>query len=131
MIALDSSALVAILLSEPDGDLYAQALDRADKAIITAPSAFEFLLVAHRKKGDDGVRQAQRILASDKIAIAAWDEKLLPAALSAVRRFGKGTHKAQLNFGDCLVYAFATAGGLPLLYKSDNFAQTDVVSALA
>lgn len=130
MIALDTSALTAIMLSEPDSDLYAEALDRADKALIAAPAAFEFLLVAHRKKGGEGGRQAQRILASDKIAAAAWDEKLLPVALMALQRFGKGSHKAQLNFGDCLVYAFAKARGLPLLYKGDDFAHTDIVSAL-
>jgi ribonuclease VapC len=128
VIALDSSALIAILLHEPEADMLVDAIERADRLLIGAPTLLECRIVAAVKSprlpGDlreliDGIRP-------ETIDFTA---RHLEAATDAFERFGKGRHSAALNFGDCMAYAVARVAGCPLLYKGQDFAWTDIRSA--
>jgi ribonuclease VapC len=129
VIVVDTSALVAIHFGEDDADVYATAIVRAERAIIGAATAFEFLLVTARKQGAGVTAEAEQLLRRQEFDIEAWTPDLVPVALDALRRFGG--RPARLNFGDCLAYALAMARGLPLLYKGVDFSHTDVTNALS
>ena len=125
MIALDSSALIAILLHEPEADMLVDAIERADRLLIGAPTLLECRIVAAGKSprlpGD--VRELIDGIRPETIDFTA---RHLEAATDAFERFGKGRHSAALNFGDCMAYAVARVAGCPLLYKGQDFARTDI-----
>lgn len=129
MIAIDTSALAAIYFGENDAERYAAAIAGAGAALLSSATAFEFLLVVARKQGADMTGDAELLLRRPEFEIRAWAPDLVPIALQALRSFGG--RPARLNYGDCLAYAFAKSSNLPLLYKGDDFTQTDIVSALA
>lgn len=131
MIAVDTSALIAIFLCEADEDLVSDIIFAAQTAIVAAPIAFEFLMVAGKKRPGDGPAEAPLLLADLGLRIDAWTYDHAVIAHDAFQRFGKGRHPAKLNFGDCMSYALAKSLGCPLLYTGDDFAQTDIVSAFA
>jgi ribonuclease VapC len=131
VIAVDTSALAAIALAEPEADAFQDILVQAGRALISAPNAFELHLALTAKRGDIGRRRAHDLLHSDLVQIVDWTQDHLALAAEALQRFGKGEqHPARLNFGDCMAYATARLAGLPLLYKGNDFAQTDIRSAL-
>ena len=129
MIAVDSSALVAIAQREDDHRLYLQALQVTDSAFLAPTNYLE-----------TGVLLVQRRIVGDQTELATWLKDhgvevadhldLHPVALDAYLRFGKGFHAARLNLADCFAYALAKTLDAPLLYKGDDFARTDVRSAL-
>lgn len=134
MIVVDSSAILAIYLGEPDAAaIAARALDD-DEALVSAATLLECsIAIRARKISTD--REAEEWL--DNLAtelqlrVIAVDEVQSRIARAAHMRFGKGTgHPAQLNFGDCFAYALAKAMDVPLLYKGGDFARTDIASAL-
>lgn len=134
MIVVDSSAILAIYLGEPDAAaIAARALDD-DEALVSAATLLECsIAIRARKISTD--REAEEWL--DNLAtelqlrVIAVDELQSRIARAAHMRFGKGTgHPAQLNFGDCFAYALAKAMDVPLLYKGGDFARTDIASAL-
>lgn len=129
MIVVDTSALIAILFNEPDADTLARALILSDRAVIGAPTAFEFRLVVARKKGVGMLGRADALLAAPTVRIVAWQPAFVALADDALARFGG--RPAKLNYGDCMAYALARSLDAPLLYKGDDFAQTDIRSALA
>ena len=86
----------------------------------------KLLVVIQTRLGDAGVDGAKQFLALQQIRTIALDEALADSAADAYRRFGKGRHSAGLNFGDCFSYALATREQIPLLFKGDDFAKTDV-----
>ena len=128
MIVVDTSALIAIFLREHDADRYADMIGRADRAIVGAATAFEFLLVCRRKRDVSAIAFAQRFLATSDFAIASLTPEHVSIAGEALARYGG--RPAQLNYGDCMTYAVAKRLDLPLLYKGDDFAHTDIRSAL-
>lgn len=127
MIALDTSALVAIALLEPE----AEAFDRlvsSRATLIGAPTLVEAHLVLSSKGGTvDIVSVFSR---RDTVRIVAFDEQLYRIASQAFDLFGRGRHAAKLNYGDCLSYAVAKHHGIPLLFKGDDFIHTDVEPAI-
>lgn len=127
MIAVDTSALVAIVLGEPDAESLLSVLQRED-AIASAATLVEAEIVVTARQGPDAARDLQ-LLIDSSIDIIAFDTAHARAAVSAWSRFGKGRHSASLNFGDCLAYAVASVGGVPLLFKGDDFTRTDVQAA--
>lgn len=127
MIAADTSALVAVVLGEPDAERYLDALERTSVAI-SSVSIVEAAIVTEARQGPDARRDLELLIDGAVDEIVSVDRQQAVAAVDAWRRFGRGRHPAQLNFGDCFAYAAAQLGGLPLLFKGDDFSQTDVAS---
>ncbi len=130
MIVVDTSALIAILFQEPDGDIYDDALFDAREARIGAPTLFEYLLVVENKRGSVVRARARRLVEEHGIAVSPWDAEHVRLAEDAFVQFGKGRHSAKLNFGDCMSYALAKSLNAPLLYKGTEFGLTDIASAV-
>ena len=128
MIAADTSAVMAILLDEDDGPSFHSAIRKDGEVLVSTATAVELLTVAMGKS--DAVYQAAvEFLARPFIRLVPPDEDQLWAAADACRRYGKGRHPAQLNFGDTFAYALASTRGVPLLFKGDDFALTDLTPA--
>lgn len=128
MIAVDTSALVAVVLGEPDAEAMLRIL-RGGQAALSAANLLEAAIVVEARQGLDAGRDLRALVAGAIDEVVAVDEAASLAAVAAWRRFGKGRHPAGLNFGDCFAYTLATTRDVPLLYKGDDFAQTDVRAA--
>lgn len=129
MIIVDSSALIAIALFEPDRRAYQDALAATDAAYISAINYVETGTILVRRKLIATASRFDLWLATFRVELRE-DVALGDPALDAYARYGKGHHPARLNLGDCFAYALAKQLDLPLLYKGDDFAQTDIRSAL-
>ncbi len=125
----DTSALIAILTGESDAQTFASALESNPPILIATGTAVELLIVAIGK-GESIYRDAIALLDDDAIEIVEFDENLILAAGEAHMRYGKGRHPAGLNFGDTFAYALASVRNLPLLFKGNDFARTDVTPAV-
>ena len=131
MIVVDTSAIVAMAFGEPERGAFAQVIQQADKALISTVSVLEARMVVHGRRGQRAVVLVDDLLRLPVFELVALGVAEMDAAYSALVAFGKGSgHPAALNFGDVFSYALAKVRGLPLLYKGDDFSQTDVVSAL-
>ncbi len=128
-MVLDTSAIVAILEDEPERPSFVRALARAADPLISAATVFESSIVMHGRAGARAVERLDELLLSAGVRCVALDVTHVHAARDAWLRYGKGRSPAGLNFGDCLSYALAITTRRPLLYKGDDFAQTDVVAA--
>lgn len=127
MIAIDTSALLAILLREPTADRCKAQLETGDKVLISAGTLAEALLVAHRR----GLGAAMdHLLTGLDLEIIAVDEAEARRVAQAHARWGRGRHAAKLNFGDCFAYAVARRYGCPLLFVGADFMLTDVEPAI-
>jgi ribonuclease VapC len=134
MIYVDASAIVAMILGEPDAAALAGALDGGDSAITSALAIYEASLAIARVNAIPAAAAKDAIhlaLSRMSIAVAAIDESQGDIAVSAFDRFGKGRHPAALNMGDCFAYACAVAHSARILFKGQDFSQTDLRSALA
>lgn len=127
MIAVDTSAIMAILLGEPEGDACIDALEREDDIVISAGSLAETLIVAGRRNIGE---EAAQLLDGLGLEVAPVTEASARQVAEAYRHWGKGVHPAGLNFGDCFAYIVAKERACPLLYVGDDFSQTDLASAL-
>lgn len=126
---LDTSALLAILLEESDAHRFAAALEAADEVRLSAASYLEAAI--HVEKNGDEIRRAMldTFLTDFAIQIEPVTAAQALIARQAFVFFGKGRHKASLNFGDCFSYALAKAFREPLLFKGSDFIYTDLESA--
>ncbi len=130
MIAVDSSVFIAILQREPERTSFMDALKQAEQVLISPATIAEARMVAHRRGGAALVEEFDELLVTAAAQIIPFDAEQADIAHTAFVRFGKGTgHPAQLNFGDLFSYALAKARGVPLLFKGEDFAQTDVARA--
>ena len=130
MIVVDSSALVAIYFNEPEKTQFADAIVSADGPSIGAPNFLEVSLIVDTRHGEAGCRELDRLAANLGLQVVAFDATHVQAAREAFRRYGKGRHRAALNFGDCCAYALAKSLDWPLLFKGKDFALTDLKRAL-
>jgi ribonuclease VapC len=129
MIAVDTSALVAILCVEPDASELLVVLG-SNACVIGAPVLVEAHLVLSRDFGGRQQALLMELIERYNIAIVPFGEAEYRLAAEAFDRFGKGSkHPAKLNFGDCLSYAVAKSRGIGLLYKGGDFARTDLKKA--
>ncbi len=128
---VDSSALLAILYREPDASRFEQAIANNPECRMSVANALEASIVVEGRGGVAAGDELDAFLETTSIELMPVTEEYLVAARRAWRRFGKGNHPAALNFGDCFAYALAQATGEPLLFKGDDFARTDIPSALA
>lgn len=131
VVVVDSSALVAMLFAEPDEEVYATAMGRAEP-VISAGTLVEALRVAERRKAVGGRERVWRLLADFEVQVWPVDEAQVRRAEEGMARFGKGrgSPPAVLNFGDLFAYALARHLDAPLLFKGDDFPHTDVRPAL-
>lgn len=126
---VDASALVAMIQEEADAELLIDRLETVDLRSTHGVSVFETVIAVareSRREPDLAERTVQRFLAQADIAILTIGSTEASAALDAFRRYGKGRHPAKLNMGDCFSYACAKVRGVPLLYKGNDFAKTDL-----
>ena len=124
MILSDTSAALAILYDEPDASYFLDVMEYNQVALPASVLVETGILVTR----DGKQQQWQRLLASLGANVIPLDEAIAQKAVAAFEQYGKGRHKASLNFGDCLVYATAKHLDLPLLYKGNDFSRTDVRS---
>ena len=127
MIAVDTSALMAILLDEPEAAACAEALATNDRIVISAVTVAEALIVAERR--GLGAEMAGLVDGLD-LDIASVSPAMARRVADTYGRWGKGVHPAGLNFGDCFAYEVARTRDCPLLYVGEDFARTDVASVL-
>lgn len=132
MIAVDTSAIVAIALNEPERAAFRQAILQARKALISTASVIEVKMVLYSRRGPRAVVLAEDMLRLPMFEITPPGPADMDAAFSAFVAFGKGSgHAAALNFGDLFAYALAKVRNLPLLFKGSDFSETDIRSAAA
>ena len=125
-MVIDASALLAILLGEPEAEEFARLIAGDPKRLVSALSALEAAIVIHARKGPFGIRELDLLVHSAGATIVSFDADQVLLARSAYEKFGKGHHPAALNLGDCCSYALARSSGEPLLFKGNDFSKTDV-----
>lgn len=129
---VDSSALIAVLRKEPEGARFLEILVEHPGTSLSVANYIEASIVADRAQDRRAPREFDRIVGDLEIELAPVTVEQARIAREAYRDFGKGSgHPAGLNFGDCFAYALAKDRNEPLLYKGDDFAHTDVRSALS
>ena len=129
-MVIDISALLAILLNEPDRRAFDEAIDRDLVRLMAAPTYLETSMVIAGRRGDAGLNRLQRLVDVADIEIVAFTGEHAELARLAFLAYGKGRHRAALNFGDCMSYALAKATGEPLLFKGTDFGLTDIRSVV-
>jgi ribonuclease VapC len=127
---LDTSALAAIFFGEPEAALYTQLIHGADRCLMSAANFVELSMVIEGQIGRDAGRQCDAFFRRAGIQIEPVTVEQAYLARQAFLDFGRGRHAAGLNFGDCFAYALAKITGEPLLFKGEDFKQTDLTPAL-
>jgi ribonuclease VapC len=125
-MVIDTSAILAILQRESERRPFLEAIEQADSVRMSVASLVESSIVIESRYGPEGLHDLDRFLARSGIEMIPVDSEQGQLARSAFSRFGKGRHRAGLNYGDCFSYAAAIALGEPLLCKGDDFIHTDV-----
>ena len=125
-MVIDSSAVLALLFNEPEADDIEVAIDEDPVRLMSAASGLEAAIVVEARLGDAGGREFDLLLHKTGIELVAVTGEQMEVGRSAWRRFGRGRHEANLNFGDCFSYALAAVSGEPLLFKGDDFSKPDV-----
>jgi ribonuclease VapC len=129
MIVVDSSVIVAILREEDDASTWIDILDQTSKALMSVVSFVETSMVIYGRARDTDPDEVADLLDALRIEVIPVTLEQGEAAVAAFLRYGKGRHRAGLNLADCFSYALAKTRKVPLLFKGDDFARTDVVPA--
>ncbi len=130
-IVVDTSALVAVLLAEPEAEAFLAVIADAETLLMSEVNRYELGVVMLLRRGPAGAGEADRLVTAPGLEIRPFDAAQSAAALAAYTRYGKGLHpRAKLNLGDCAAYALATTLGVPLLFKGQDFAATDLCAAV-
>ena len=129
MIAIDTSALIAVILDEPDAASILSVIAAQDRVLLTAANWLETQIVVSVRALErlDTLHALMDAIPHEIVPVTA---ALADAAFIAFTRYGKGQHSAELNFGDCFSYALARVRSVPLLFKGDDFSRTDVQIAM-
>lgn len=133
MILIEPSAILAVLKEEDDAPRYRERIASARNKVVLVVGKVEAAISLGRaiRDHDLGGQLVNEFCTRADIDVVGVGPDIYGEAVTAYRRYGKGTgHRAGLNFGDCFSYAYAKKNAVPLLYKGDDFAQTDVESAL-
>jgi ribonuclease VapC len=125
-MVIDTSAILAILQREPERRSFLEAIEAADSTRMSVASFVETSIVIESRYGSEGLRDLDRFISRGSIELIPVDSEQGQLARSAFSRFGKGRHRAGLNYGDCFSYAAAINLGEPLMCKGDDFIHTDV-----
>lgn len=127
---VDASALLAVLFVEPEKDAFRDLLLTKSNLLMSPVNYLESSVRADDKRHPGKGPELDALMEEFGIEIATVDAQQAHLAREAYQRFGKGNHAAKLNLGDCFAYALAKARGEPLLFKGDDFRQTDVEAAI-
>jgi len=127
MIVIDSSAIFAVVLDEAEADACRDVLGTDDRLLMSAATLAETLIVA---SGRNVAEVAAKFIEELAPEIVTVTEAFARKVAAVHRMWGKGVHPAGLNFGDCFAYALAKENECPLAYVGNDFARTDVLSAL-
>jgi ribonuclease VapC len=125
-MVLDTSVLIAILAAEPEATALAAAIAAADVCRLSAASLLETAIVIEARHGQAGGQKLDELINAAQIQIEPVTAEQVTAARLAYRTYGKGRHPAGLNYGDCFSYALAKISDEPLLFKGEDFSQTDI-----
>jgi ribonuclease VapC len=128
-VILDSSAVIAIMVGEPDSASLVEKIREAELVGIGTPTLTEIGLVLEARFQRDALGLLERFLRDFEVTVLPFGDDHWREAVDAYRRFGRGRHPAALNFGDCLSYATAILAGQPLLFVGNDFSKTDLVGA--
>jgi len=128
-MVIDTSALIAILRDEPERRSFDLLISADPSSLISAATFFEAGIVVESDGGEEAGRELDLLLYRADVKVVPVDTQQENLARRAYRRFGKGFHPARLNFGDCFSYALAKMTGEPLLFKGNDFSQTDITPA--
>ena len=127
MMVIDTSALIAILSNEPERRVFNRRIAAAAETYISAATLLEVRIVLFARFGYQAVLALDAFLLRSGMTVVEVSPLIADIAFAAFRRFGKGTgHGAALNYGDCFSYALAKHLGAPLLFKGNDFSQTDI-----
>jgi ribonuclease VapC len=125
-MVIDSSAILALLFNEPEADDVEIAIDEDPIRLMSVASGLEAAIVVEARLGAAGGLEFDLLLHKARIELVAVTNEQMEVGRTAWRRFGRGRHAANLNYGDCSSYALAAVSGEPLLFKGDDFSKTDV-----
>lgn len=127
MIAVDTSTLMAIILDEAEAERCSKVLEAEKTVLISAVTLAEALIVSQRRNVGEEMSRLIEGLGFDVLSVTPASARRVAETYA---RWGKGSHPAGLNFGDCFAYEAAKEHSCPLLYVGDDFARTDVDGAL-
>ena len=130
-MVIDTSALVAMLTNEPEAERFETAVEADHVRLMSTASYLEAAIVIETRFGEPGGRELDLWLHRAAVDLVSVDSDQADAARVAYRTYGKGLHRAGLNYGDCFSYALAKVSGHPLLFKGADFARTDIRGVLA
>ena len=125
-MVIDTSALLAILLDEPERRDFVERIEADATRLISAATLLETALVIESRRGEAAGRELDLLIQRAQISIVPFDAEQTEVARIAWRKYGKGRHVTRLNYGDCFSYALAMVSGEPQLAKGEDFGQTDV-----
>jgi ribonuclease VapC len=129
-VIVDSSAILAIVLREPDQERFVDAIVEADTCRMSVSNWFEATMVVDRRGKTEAVNRLDDFMQRARIQLIPVSVSQGEIARRAWRTYGRGIHPARLNYGDCFAYALAKEIREPLLFKGNDFAQTDIEPAL-
>ncbi len=125
-IVVDTSALIALLMQEPEAEVLLDLAARAERVHLSAATRLELSLVAEGSRFNSTSSEIEALLSNLRVEVLPFEANHLHWALHGWRHFGRGRHTAALNLGDCFSYGLAKALDAPLLFKGDDFLYTDV-----
>ena len=125
-LVVDTSALVALLLQEPEAEELLDLAARAERVQLSAATRLELTLVAEGRRFNSTSSEIEALLSNLRVEVVPFESNHLHWALHGWRHYGRGRHKAALNLGDCFSYGLAKALDAPLLFKGEDFQDTDV-----
>ena len=126
---IDTSAVLAILLDEPERRSFNEAIEADRERLMSAANYLEAAIIIDDRLGPEGAKDLGLLVATADIEVVPVTLAQAEIAREAYRRFGKGNHPARLNYGDCFAYALAKESGEPLLFKGGDFGRTDIARA--
>jgi ribonuclease VapC len=126
-MVIDTSAILAIFLGEPERQAFLELLRQADNRLLSAGTALETAIVLEARRGASVIRELDLFIYRTRVHIVSVDAEQVEVARAAWRMYGKGHHPAGLNFGDCFAYSLARTSGEPLLAKGTDFSRTDIL----
>ena len=130
MIVIECSALLAILQEEPEAQRFFHVIESED-CIVSAVTVFEAAIVINARRGAAGVANLMALIDASQADTRPFSSQMIAIALAAYQHYGRGSGSGvKLNFGDCIAYALAKSLDLPLLFKGEDFAATDIRPAV-
>jgi ribonuclease VapC len=125
-VVIDPSAILAIIYAEPEAETFLQLIENSNLCLLSSPGYVELSIVLGTRHGEKGVENLDLLLKELSITVVPFSPEQARLAAGAFLTFGKGRHPAKLNMGDCFSFGLAKAMGQPLLFKGNDFIQTDI-----